>query len=51
MLSLDIDLAPLWESINANFPVFFAVLVAPAGIALAVKLANFIIDKVSSAFG
>lgn len=51
MLSLDIDLAPLWEAINANFPVFFAVLVAPAGITLAVKLAGFIIGKVEKVFG
>lgn len=49
-MSLDIDLGPLWDSINTYFPVFFGVLVIPAGIAVAIKLAEFLINKVRDAF-
>lgn len=49
-MSLNIDLQPLWDAINANFPVFLAVLAIPGGIAIAVVLANWIIGKVQSAF-
>lgn len=51
MVSLDIDLTTLWESINQYFPVFFAVLVIPAGIQLAMKLGEWIISKVTKIFG
>lgn len=50
-MSLDIDLSTLWESINTYFPVFFGVLVVPAGIALALKLGEWIISKVTKIFG
>lgn len=49
-MSLDIDLQPLWDSINENFPTFLGVLAIPAGIAIAIVLANFIIGKVQDAF-
>lgn len=49
-MSLDIDLAPLWTSVNTNFPIFFGILVVPAGIGIAIMLANFLIDKVRDAF-
>ncbi len=49
-MSLNIDLTPLWTSINQYFPVFFGILVIPAGIAVAIKLAEFLIKKVHDAF-
>lgn len=49
-MSLNIDLQPLWDSISQYFPVFFGILVVPAGIAVAIKLAEFLISKVSDAF-
>lgn len=49
-MSLNIDLQPLWDSISLYFPVFFGILVVPAGIAVAIKLAEFLISKVSDAF-
>lgn len=49
-MSLSVDLAPLWTSIQENFPIFFGILVIPAGIAIAIKLAEFLIKKVSDAF-
>jgi hypothetical protein len=49
-MSLDIDLAPLWTSIQDNFPMFFGILVIPAGIGIAIALANFLIEKVRDAF-
>jgi hypothetical protein len=49
-MSLNIDLQPLWDSISAYFPVFFGVLVIPAGIAIAIKLSEFLISKVRDAF-
>lgn len=49
-MSLTIDLAPLWSSVNSNFPIFLGVLAIPAGIGIAITLSNFIIDKVKDAF-
>ena len=49
-MSLEVDLAPLWASIQDNFPIFFSVLVVPAGILVAIRLANFLINKVTQAF-
>jgi len=50
VISLNIDLAPLWTTINQYFPVFFGVLVIPAGIGIAIRLGEFLIEKVRSAF-
>lgn len=50
MLSLDVDLQPLFDGINQFFPVFLAVLAVPAGIGIAIRLVDFIIKKVESAF-
>ncbi len=49
-MSLDIDLDALWTSVETFFPIFFNVLVIPAGIGIAITLAMFLIDKVRSAF-
>jgi len=49
-MSLSIDMAPLWDSVNNNFPVFLGILAIPAGIGIAIALANFIISKVQEAF-
>jgi hypothetical protein len=49
-MSLDIDLAPLWTSIENFFPTFFGILAIPAGIGVAIALAGFLIDKVRNAF-
>jgi hypothetical protein len=49
-MSLNIDLQPLWDSIANYFPVFFGILVIPAGISVAIKLAEFLINKVRDAF-
>lgn len=49
-MSLNVDMAPLWGAIQDNFPVFFGILVIPAGIGIAIALANFLIGKVREAF-
>ncbi len=49
-MSLNIDLTPLWDSISQYFPVFFGILVVPAGIVVAIRLAEFLIKKVQEAF-
>lgn len=49
-MSLDVDLQPLWDSISTYFPIFFGILVVPAGITVAIKLAEFLINKVREAF-
>jgi hypothetical protein len=49
-MSLNVDLTPLWDSISNYFPIFFGVLVIPAGIAIAIKLSEFLISKVRDAF-
>lgn len=50
MISLNVDLTPLWTTINQYFPIFFGVLVIPAGIGIAIRLVEFIVEKVRSAF-
>ncbi len=50
MSNLQIDLQPLWDSITAYFPLFFGILVIPAGIGIAIKLSEFLIGKVRDAF-
>lgn len=50
MMSLDIDMQPLFDAINDWFPALFAVLAIGGGIAIALKLGSFLIDKVTSAF-
>lgn len=49
-LSLDLDLTPLWESINTYFPLFLGVVAIGGGIAIAIALARFVINAVLSAF-
>jgi hypothetical protein len=49
-MSLNFDLQPLWDSIMNYFPAFFGILVIPAGIGVAIKLAEFLINKVQEAF-
>lgn len=49
-VSLDIDLTPLWDSINTYFPVFFAVLAVAGGISIALRLGEFLLNKVQAAF-
>lgn len=50
-MSLNIDMQPLWDSINANFPIFFGILATIGGIGIALKLGEFLINKVQSMFG
>jgi hypothetical protein len=49
-VSLEIDLQPLWDSINANLPTFFGVFAAIGGISVAISLALFLIGEVKKAF-
>jgi hypothetical protein len=49
-VSLSIDLQPLWDAINTYFPVFFAVLSVAGGIAIALRLGEYLIEKVHAAF-
>jgi len=49
-MSLEIDLDPLWTSINTYFPVFFGVLAVAGGISIALRLGEFLIDKIRGAF-
>jgi hypothetical protein len=49
-VSLDINLDPLWTNVNAQFPVFLAVVAIPGAISIALIIANMIIDKVRDAF-
>lgn len=49
-LVLDLDLDPLWSSINNFFPIFFGVLSVAGGLAIALQLGEFLIDKIRGAF-
>jgi hypothetical protein len=49
-MSLSLDLTPLWDSINTYFPVFFAVLAIGGGISIALRLGEFLINKIHMAF-
>lgn len=50
-MSLEIDLQPLWDSINTNLPTFFGVFAVIGGISVAISLAMFLINEVKKAFG
>lgn len=45
-----VDLSPLFDSIGAYFPYWFALLVIPSGISMALSLAKMIVTTVSSGF-
>lgn len=49
-MSLDIDLTPLWDSINQFFPIFFGVFAMIGGISIAIRLGEFLIDKIRDGF-
>lgn len=49
-MSLDIDLAPLWDSINANLPTFFGIFAIVGGISIAIALARMLIGEIKKAF-
>lgn len=50
-ISLDLNLDPLWASVNTYFPIFLGVLAVGGGIAIAMALGNYVIQKVIQAFG
>lgn len=49
-MSLDIDLAPLWDAIETYFPAFFGILIVPAGIGISIALSQYLLKKVREAF-
>lgn len=49
-MSLDVDVQPLFDSINTFFPIFFPVLALVGGIAIALKLSQFLIEEIKRAF-
>lgn len=49
-MSLDIDVQPLFDSINTFFPVFFPVMALIGGIAIALALSKFVIEEIRRAF-
>lgn len=51
MVSLDLDLTPLWDSINGFFPTIFGVLAFAGGVGIAVALGRMLIGEIRSAFG
>jgi len=51
MLSLNIDLTPLWEAINGFFPVIFGALAVAGGLGVAIALGRMLISEIRSAFG
>lgn len=51
MLSLDLDLTPLWDSINGFFPVIFGALAVAGGLGVAIALGRMLIAEIRKAFG
>jgi hypothetical protein len=49
-MSLNIDIDQIWTAVNDNIPWVFAVLAIPAGIGIAIKLGQFIVDSIQKAF-
>lgn len=50
-LSLDLNLDPLWTSVNTYFPIFLGIVAIGGGIAIAIAIANFVIKALLGAFG
>lgn len=49
-MSLDVDIQPLFDSINTFFPIFFPIMALIGGIAIAVALSKFVIEEIKRAF-
>jgi hypothetical protein len=49
-MSLAIDMTPLFTAINTWFPALFGIIAIGGGIAIALKLGQFLINSVSKAF-
>jgi hypothetical protein len=49
-LQLDIDLTPLFTSINQNLPTFFGIFAVVGGLSIAIVLARYLINAVKGAF-
>ena len=50
-MSLDIDTSPLITQISLMFPVFFGILIIPAGWRIALKMGHYLIEQFADAFG
>lgn len=51
VMSLDLDLTPLWDSINGFFPIMFAVFAVAGGLGVAIALGRMLIGEIRKAFG
>jgi hypothetical protein len=49
-MSLSLDMAPVWDSINANLPMFFQLFAPVIGISAAVAIVSWLGAKIISAF-
>lgn len=47
--TIDLDVTPLFDSMNSYLPVFLVIFAIPGGIALAIGLVRLIINAISSA--
>lgn len=49
-LSLDLNLDPLWTSVNTYFPIFLGIVAIGGGIAIAIAISRFVINALLAAF-
>jgi hypothetical protein len=49
-VSLSIDMTPVWDAINTDLPVFFAILAPIIGIMAAIAIVSWLGKKIVEAF-
>lgn len=49
MSGIDIDLTPLWASVNDNLPLFITIFAIPFGISFGATLLDFITTRMNAA--
>lgn len=49
-MSLDVDVQPLFDSINTFFPIFFPIIALIGGISIAILLGKFLMEEIKRAF-
>jgi hypothetical protein len=49
-MSLDLDMTAVWDSINANLPMFFSIFAPVIGISAAIAIVTWLGSKIISAF-
>ena len=49
-MSLELDMSPMWDAINANLPTFFSIYAPIIGISASIAIVGWLGSKIINAF-